>query len=142
MAVIEGEALREGQGANGIRVRKIHQDRVEVLDRGNPRVLYLDKLRKCGEPNDRYAGNMNSFKKLALIVAAGMALTACSNNPLMRRGAATSTDAADDIVRTLEQARPSSRTEVTPRAATSAMPADISAQLLRLLLRTTTGRTF
>jgi len=44
VAVIEGEALREGQGANGIRVRKIHQDRVEVLDRGNPRVLYLDKL--------------------------------------------------------------------------------------------------
>ncbi|MBD3639901.1 MAG: hypothetical protein HUJ18_02805 [Marinobacter sp.] len=44
VAVIEGEALREGQDANGIRVRKIHQDRVEVLDRGNPRVLYLDKL--------------------------------------------------------------------------------------------------
>ncbi|MGF2736654.1 hypothetical protein [Marinobacter sp. DUT-1] len=44
VAVIEGEALREGQGANGIRVRKIHQDRVEVLDRGSPRILYLDKL--------------------------------------------------------------------------------------------------
>ncbi|MCG7201399.1 hypothetical protein MD273_16805 [Marinobacter pelagius] len=44
VAVIEGEALREGQGANGIRVRKIHQDRVEVLDRGRPRILYLDKL--------------------------------------------------------------------------------------------------
>ena len=44
VAVIEGEALREGQGANGIRVRKIHQDRVEVLDRGNARTLYLDKL--------------------------------------------------------------------------------------------------
>jgi len=39
VAVIEGEALREGQGANGIRVRKIHQDRVEVLDRGTPRIL-------------------------------------------------------------------------------------------------------
>lgn len=44
VAVIEGEALREGQGINGIRVRKIHQDRVEVLDRGRPRTLYLDKL--------------------------------------------------------------------------------------------------
>lgn len=44
VAVIEGEALREGQGANGIRVRKIYKDRVEVLDRGSLRVLYLDKL--------------------------------------------------------------------------------------------------
>jgi len=44
VAVIDGEALREGQGINGIHVRKIHKDRVEVLDRGNPRVLYLDKL--------------------------------------------------------------------------------------------------
>ncbi|MFO7530441.1 MAG: pilus (MSHA type) biogenesis protein MshL [Marinobacter sp.] len=74
---------------------------------------------------------MNSFKKLTLSVAAGMALTACSNNPLMRTGAATSTEAADDIVRTLEQAeaeRPGGNDSREP--ATSAMPADISAQLL------------
>lgn len=74
---------------------------------------------------------MNSFKKLALIVAAGMALTACSNNPLMRTGAATSTDAADDIVRTLEQAEAEQQDGSDSREpATSAMPADISAQLL------------
>ncbi|WP_372988099.1 pilus (MSHA type) biogenesis protein MshL [Marinobacter sp.] len=74
---------------------------------------------------------MNSFKKLALIVAAGMVLTACSNNPLMRTGAATSTDAADDIVRTLEQVEAEQQGgNDSPEPATSAMPADISAQLL------------
>jgi len=74
---------------------------------------------------------MNSFKKLALIVAAGMVLTACSNNPLMRTGAATSTDAADDIVRTLEQAEAEQQGgNGSPEPAKSAMPADISAQLL------------
>lgn len=74
---------------------------------------------------------MNSFKKLALIVAAGMVLTACSNNPLMRTGAATSTDAADDIVRTLEQVEAEQQGgNGSPEPATSAMPADISAQLL------------
>ncbi|MBD3639900.1 MAG: pilus (MSHA type) biogenesis protein MshL [Marinobacter sp.] len=74
---------------------------------------------------------MNSFKKLALIVAAGMALTACSNNPLMRTGAATSTDAADDIVNTLEQAEAGQQGGNDSRGpASSAMPADISAQLL------------
>ncbi|MGF2736653.1 pilus (MSHA type) biogenesis protein MshL [Marinobacter sp. DUT-1] len=74
---------------------------------------------------------MKSFKKLALIVAAGMVLTACSNNPLMRTGAATSTDAADDIVRTLEQAEAEQQgASYSREPATSAMPADISAQLL------------
>ncbi|GAA0850991.1 pilus (MSHA type) biogenesis protein MshL [Marinobacter szutsaonensis] len=74
---------------------------------------------------------MNSFKKLALIIAAGMVLTACSNNPLMRTGAATSTDAADDIVRTLEQVEAEQQGgNGSPEPATSAMPADISAQLL------------
>lgn len=74
---------------------------------------------------------MNSFKKLALIIAAGMVLTACSNNPLMRSGAATSTDAADDIVRTLEQVEAEQQGgNGSPEPATSAMPADISAQLL------------
>jgi len=75
---------------------------------------------------------MNSFKKkLALIIAVGMVLTACSNNPLMRTGAATSTDAADEIVRTLEQAEAGQQGgNDSPEPATPAMPADISAQLL------------
>ncbi|SFN41546.1 pilus (MSHA type) biogenesis protein MshL [Marinobacter pelagius] len=74
---------------------------------------------------------MNSFKKLALIVVAGMVLTACSNNPLMRTGAATSTDAADDIVRALEEVEAEQQGgNGSPEPATSAMPADISAQLL------------
>jgi len=75
---------------------------------------------------------MNSFKKkLALIIAVGMVLTACSNNPLMRTGAATSTDAADEIVRTLEQAEAGQQGGNDSREpATPAMPADISAQLL------------
>jgi len=74
---------------------------------------------------------MTFTKRLALIVAAGMVLTACSNNPLMRTGAATSTDAADEIVRSLEQAEAEQQRASDSRApATSAMPADISAQLL------------
>ncbi len=74
---------------------------------------------------------MNSSKKLALIVAAAMVLTACSNNPLMRTGAATSTDAADDIVRTLEEVEAGQQgMSDAPKPATPAMPADISAQLL------------
>lgn len=74
---------------------------------------------------------MNSFKKLALFIAAAMVLTACSNNPLMRTGAATSTDAADDIVRTLEQVEAGQQGESDSREpAAAAMPADISAQLL------------
>ncbi|MCG7201398.1 pilus (MSHA type) biogenesis protein MshL [Marinobacter pelagius] len=74
---------------------------------------------------------MISIKRLALVVAAGVALSACSNNPLMRTGAATSTDAADDIVRTLEQAEAGAESKNESRQpAASAMPADISAQLL------------
>lgn len=74
---------------------------------------------------------MISLKRLALVVVAGMALSACSNNPLMRTGAATSTDAADDIVRALEQAESDEGQINEPGApAAATLPGDISAQLL------------
>ncbi len=44
VAVINGEPRAEGQSFDGIRVRRIHRDRVEVIDRGRVRTLYLDKL--------------------------------------------------------------------------------------------------
>lgn len=44
VAVINGEPRAEGQAFNGIRVRRIHRDRVEVLDQGRARTLYLDTL--------------------------------------------------------------------------------------------------
>lgn len=44
VAVIEGEALTEGQSVDGIRVVRIHSNRVVVMDQGAERVLYLDTL--------------------------------------------------------------------------------------------------
>lgn len=44
IAVIDGVALQEGDSHDGIRVRRIHQDRVEVTDRGQARVLYPKSL--------------------------------------------------------------------------------------------------
>jgi len=44
VAVIEGEALREGQGFNSVRVIRIFADRVLVTDNGRERVLYLERL--------------------------------------------------------------------------------------------------
>lgn len=44
LAVINGEPRAEGQAFDGVRVRQIHRDRVEVLDRGRVRTLYLDEL--------------------------------------------------------------------------------------------------
>lgn len=44
VAVIDGVALQEGDSHDGIRVRRIHKDRVEVTDRGQPRVLYPEPL--------------------------------------------------------------------------------------------------
>lgn len=44
VAVINGEPRAEGQSFDGICVRRIHRDRVEVIDRGRVRTLYLDKL--------------------------------------------------------------------------------------------------
>lgn len=46
VAVIDGVALQEGDSHDGIRVRRIHKDRVEVTDRGQPRVLYPEPLPK------------------------------------------------------------------------------------------------
>jgi len=44
VAVIEGEALREGQGFDNVRVIRIYTDRVLVTDNGRERVLYLERL--------------------------------------------------------------------------------------------------
>lgn len=44
VAVINGEPRAEGQAFNGVRVHRIHRDRVEVMERGRVRTLYLDKL--------------------------------------------------------------------------------------------------
>lgn len=44
LAVINGTPRAEGQAFDGIRVRQIHRDRVEVLDQGRIRTLYLDEL--------------------------------------------------------------------------------------------------
>lgn len=44
VAVINGEPRAEGQVFDGIRIRRIHRDRVEVLDQGRVRTLYLDRL--------------------------------------------------------------------------------------------------
>lgn len=44
VAVIGGVAMQEGDSHDGLRVRLIHKDRVEVTDRGQPRVLYPEPL--------------------------------------------------------------------------------------------------
>lgn len=44
VAVINGEPRAEGQAFDGVKVRRIHRDRVEVMERGRVRTLYLDKL--------------------------------------------------------------------------------------------------
>ncbi|MFO8141201.1 MAG: hypothetical protein R6T87_04790 [Marinobacter sp.] len=44
VAVIDGVALQEGDSHDGVRIRRIHKDRVEVTDRGQPRVLYPKSL--------------------------------------------------------------------------------------------------
>ncbi len=44
VAVIGGVALQEGDSHDGVRVRHIYSDRVEVTDRGQPRVLYPEPL--------------------------------------------------------------------------------------------------
>ncbi|WP_108019285.1 hypothetical protein [Marinobacter sp. 3-2] len=44
VAVIEGEALREGQGFDNVRVIRIYANRVLVTDNGRERVLYLERL--------------------------------------------------------------------------------------------------
>ncbi|MFN2360268.1 MAG: hypothetical protein ABR522_04205 [Marinobacter sp.] len=44
VAVIDGEARTEGQTFEGVRVRRIHPDRVELVDQGRVRVLRLEPL--------------------------------------------------------------------------------------------------
>jgi len=44
VAVIEGVALKEGDSYDGIRVRRIYRDKVEILDQGRARVLYPQAL--------------------------------------------------------------------------------------------------
>ena len=44
VAVIEGAALEEGDSHDGIRVHRIHRNKVEVTDRGQYRVLYPETL--------------------------------------------------------------------------------------------------
>ena len=44
LAVINGAPRAEGQAFDGVRVRQIHRDRVEILDQGRSRTLYLDEL--------------------------------------------------------------------------------------------------
>ncbi|MDO3723179.1 hypothetical protein QVZ43_15795 [Marinobacter sp. chi1] len=44
VAVINGEPRAEGQSFGKIRVRRILRDRVEVLDHGRLRTLYLEQL--------------------------------------------------------------------------------------------------
>lgn len=44
VAVIDGMARREGQTFEGVRVRRIHPDRVELVDQGRVRVLRLEPL--------------------------------------------------------------------------------------------------
>lgn len=44
VAVIEGVALKEGDRHDGIQVRRIYRDKVEILDQGRARVLYPQAL--------------------------------------------------------------------------------------------------
>ena len=44
IAVIDGQARREGQTFEGVRLRRIYPDRVELVDQGRVRVLRLDTL--------------------------------------------------------------------------------------------------
>ncbi|ABM17850.1 pilus (MSHA type) biogenesis protein MshL [Marinobacter nauticus] len=76
---------------------------------------------------------MNAFRpkaQTALVVALSLFMAACSNNPLMRTSAATSSDVADEIDRTLEQAEQSQRAASNVSAVPAPSAADISSQLL------------
>lgn len=76
---------------------------------------------------------MNAFRpkaQMALVVALSLFMAACSNNPLMRTSAATSSDVADEIDRTLEQAEQSQRIASNVSAVPAPSAADISSQLL------------
>lgn len=44
VAVIDGVARREGQAFEGVRIKRIHPDRVELVDQGRVRILSLEPL--------------------------------------------------------------------------------------------------
>lgn len=44
IAVIDGQARQEGQTFEGVRLRRIYPDRVELIDQGRVRILRLDSL--------------------------------------------------------------------------------------------------
>lgn len=44
IAVIDGQARQEGQNFDGVRLRRIYPDRVELVDQGRVRILRLDTL--------------------------------------------------------------------------------------------------
>ena len=50
LAVIDGEARREGQAFEGVRIRRIYPDRVELVDQGRLRVLRLEPLPQVRSP--------------------------------------------------------------------------------------------
>jgi MSHA biogenesis protein MshK len=50
LAVIDGEVRREGQVFEGIRIRRIYPDRVELVDQGSVRVLRLEPLPQVRSP--------------------------------------------------------------------------------------------
>lgn len=68
--------------------------------------------------------------KITGALALSLVLTACSNNPLMRSATATSTDAADAIDRSLEEAARPESTEPATGPSSAPLPADVSAALL------------
>jgi|TARA_R100000049_G_C1955410_1_gene108967 MSHA biogenesis protein MshL len=77
-------------------------------------------------------GNRMTMTTIRPIAAAMLALTlaACSNNPLMRTSAATSTEVAGEIDSTLARAEQQGAGAGQVGTAPGALPADISSQLL------------
>lgn len=72
---------------------------------------------------------MTTFK-ITGALALSLMLSACSNNPLMRSATATSTDAADAIDRSLEEAAQTEPAATTAGQVSTPLPADVSAALL------------
>ncbi|WP_227499688.1 pilus (MSHA type) biogenesis protein MshL [Marinobacter adhaerens] len=68
--------------------------------------------------------------KITGALALSLVLTACSNNPLMRSATATSTDAADAIDQSLEEATQPKPAAPASTEASAPLPADVSAALL------------
>ncbi|EMP53981.1 pilus (MSHA type) biogenesis protein MshL [Marinobacter santoriniensis NKSG1] len=76
---------------------------------------------------------MRKICRPALACMVGLVLSACSNNPLMRTSTATSTDAADEIVKNLDNAdaaEQNQQPDASKQTAQASLPADVSAALL------------